>query len=202
MFTIPRTLFDEDHDAFRDSVRRFLESEVAPFHDRWEEQGHVDRQIWNKAGANGFLCPTMPEAYGGAGGGQALLGGGDGRGRAHQRHGHGLGPALRDRRALHQPLRQRAQKQTWLPRMARGEIIGAIAMTDPACGLRPAVDPHHGHPRRRPLPAQRLEDLHHQRPQQSDLVIVVCKTDPTKGAKGTSLLLVEADAPASPRASG
>ena len=67
MFSIPRTLFNEDHDAFRDSVRRFLESEVAPLHDRWEGQGHVDRGIWNKAGANGFLCPTMREAYGGAG---------------------------------------------------------------------------------------------------------------------------------------
>ena len=62
---IERTLFTPDHEAFRDSFKRFLDKEVAPFHADWEEQGFVDRAVWNKAGENGFLCATMPEAYGG-----------------------------------------------------------------------------------------------------------------------------------------
>ncbi len=64
---IERTLFNADHEAFRDSFRRFMDKEIAPFHAAWEEQGYVDREVWRKAGANGFLCMTMPEAYGGAG---------------------------------------------------------------------------------------------------------------------------------------
>ena len=67
MMSIPRTLFEEDHEAFRDTVRRFMEQEVAPHHARWEAQSHVDREIWNKAGAAGLLCATMPEEYGGVG---------------------------------------------------------------------------------------------------------------------------------------
>jgi acyl-CoA dehydrogenase len=63
---IERTLFSPDHEAFRDSFRRFIDKEIAPFHEAWEEQGYVDRAVWNKAGENGFLCATMPEAYGGA----------------------------------------------------------------------------------------------------------------------------------------
>ena len=57
---IERTLFSPDHIAFRDSFRRFMEKEIAPFHAEWEEQGYVDRKVWNKAGENGFLCMTMP----------------------------------------------------------------------------------------------------------------------------------------------
>ena len=64
---IERTLFSPYHDAFRDAFRRFVDKEVAPFHEAWEEQGYVARELWNKAGANGYLCPTMPEEYGGAG---------------------------------------------------------------------------------------------------------------------------------------
>src|SRR5574337_1836029 len=64
---IDRTLFNADHEAFRDSFRRFVDKEIAPHHPDWEEQGFVDREVWRRAGANGFLCMTMPEAYGGAG---------------------------------------------------------------------------------------------------------------------------------------
>ena len=64
---IERTLFNADHDAFADSFRRFIDKEIAPHHEAWEEQGYVDRDVWRKAGENGFLCMTMPEAYGGAG---------------------------------------------------------------------------------------------------------------------------------------
>ena len=59
---IPRTLFSPEHEAFRDSVRRFIASEIAPHHERWEEQNCVDRAIWNRAGELGLLCMTRPEA--------------------------------------------------------------------------------------------------------------------------------------------
>jgi alkylation response protein AidB-like acyl-CoA dehydrogenase len=63
---VPRTLFNADHEAFRDAYRRFLDKEVVPNHAAWEAQGHVDRDVWRRAGANGLLCSSMPEAYGGA----------------------------------------------------------------------------------------------------------------------------------------
>ncbi|MCK5885110.1 MAG: acyl-CoA dehydrogenase family protein, partial [Alcanivorax sp.] len=62
---IPRTLFDSGHELFRDSRRRFLQAEAEPFHGKWEKEGCVDRALWNKAGEQGFLSPTMPEQYGG-----------------------------------------------------------------------------------------------------------------------------------------
>jgi len=62
---IQRTIFSPEHEAFRDSFRRLIEKEIAPFHAEWEEQGYVDRAVWSKAGENGFLRPTMPEEYGG-----------------------------------------------------------------------------------------------------------------------------------------
>ncbi|RZJ11789.1 MAG: acyl-CoA dehydrogenase, partial [Haliea sp.] len=64
---IERTLFNSDHEAFRDAFRKFCDKEIAPHHEAWEEQGYVDRAVWNKAGENGFLCMTMPEEYGGSG---------------------------------------------------------------------------------------------------------------------------------------
>ena len=61
---IPRTLFDADLEGFRDSVRKFLEQEAAPYHDQWEKDGQVSRELWKKAGELGFLCPMLPEEYG------------------------------------------------------------------------------------------------------------------------------------------
>ena len=64
---IPRTLFSEEHEQFRDAIRRFIDKEIVPHHERWEEQGMVDRELWPKAGAAGMLCPNLPEEYGGPG---------------------------------------------------------------------------------------------------------------------------------------
>ncbi len=64
---IPRTLFTSEHETFRASVRRFLEAEVKPFDERWQEQGYADKAVWKKAGENGYLCMSMPEEYGGYG---------------------------------------------------------------------------------------------------------------------------------------
>ena len=194
MLTIPRTLFDEDHAAFRDSVRRFLENEVAPFHERWEEQGHVDRQIWNKAGANGFLCPTMPEEYGGTGvdkrfsvvimeEGARINATGMGWGL----HSEIVAPYLLHYGSEH-------LKRKYLPGMASGELVGAIAMTEPAAGsdlqgVRTTAVRDGDH---YILNGSKIFITNGYL---SDLVIVVAKTDPAKGAKGTSLLVVDTSMP-------
>jgi len=62
---IPRTVFEPEHEQFRDSARKFFEAEAVPFHPQWEKEGQIDRNLWNKAGELGFLVPTAPESYGG-----------------------------------------------------------------------------------------------------------------------------------------
>ena len=64
---ISRQVFDSEHELFRDMVRKFLQSEAMPFHEEWEEQGQVSREVWLKAGQQGMLCPTISEKYGGVG---------------------------------------------------------------------------------------------------------------------------------------
>lgn len=104
-----RSVFDSGHESFRDALRRFMDKEIAPFHAQWEEQGYVDRAVWRKAGGNGFLCMTMPEAYGGSGA-DKLFGGADGRAGAWRFLGDWLRTAQRNRRALHSSLRRRSAK--------------------------------------------------------------------------------------------
>ena len=188
---IARTLFSEEHEAFRNSYRRFAEREIAPHHEAWEEQGFVDPAVWRKAGENGFLCMTMPEEYGGAGADRLYsvvqmevnaVGGYSGIGFGL--HNNIVAPYI-------ERYGTTAQKQKYLPPMARGEMIGAIAMSEPAAGsdLQGIK-----------ATALRQSDgtflLNGSKTfitngWNSDLVIVVAKTDPAAGAKGTSLLLVE-----------
>ena len=70
-FSIARDLFTPEHDLYRYSVRRFVETELVPHHDEWEKAGIVPREVWRQAGAVGLLCPSIPEEYGGVGGGTA-----------------------------------------------------------------------------------------------------------------------------------
>ncbi len=190
---IPRTLFSSEHEAFRDSFRRFIEKEIAPFHADWEEQGYVDRAVWNKAGANGFLCPTMPEEYGGAGADklysvaqiEALSGAGF-SGIGYSLHSEIVAPYI-----LHYGTD--AQKKNFLPRLACGELIGAIAMSEPAAG-----SDLQGIKATATLQSDGCYLLNGSKTfitngWHADLVIVVAKTNPAAGAKGTSLLLVERD---------
>lgn len=192
---LPRPLFTESHEAFRDAYRRFLDKEVRPFHADWEETGYVDREVWNKAGAAGFLCPSMPEAFGGAGADRlysmVMM---EENARAHAT---GLGFGLHSEIVAPYLLKygSDAQKEKYLPRMARGEIIGAIAMSEPGAGSdlqavktqakKDAVGNYI-------LSGQKtfITNGWH-----ADLVIVVAKTDPSMGAKGTSLILVERGMP-------
>ena len=192
---IQRTLFNAEHEAFRDSFERFMAREIAPFHAAWEEQGYVDRAVWHKAGATGFLGMTLPEQYGGAGADklysvlqfEALAAAGF-SGIGFGLHNEIVAPYLLN-------YGTDEQKQRLLPRLASGEMVGAIAMSEPAAGSD----------------LQGIRATAQLQPDGSyllngsktfitngwhaDLVIVVAKTNPDAGAKGTSLLLVERGMP-------
>ena len=191
---IKRTLFSADHESFRDGFRRFLDKEVAPFHAGWEDQGYVDREVWRKAGANGFLCMGMPEEYGGSGADKLYtvvqleeLARGGYSGVGFSLHSEIVAPYI---------LRYGtpAQKQKYLPQLARGELIGAIAMTEPSAGsdlqgIKASAVLEGDHYRLNGSKTFITNGWH------ADLVIVVAKTRPDLGAKGTSLLLVERGMP-------
>lgn len=131
---IPRTIFSPEHETFRSTFRQFLETEVMPHHEGWEKQGFVDRSIWRRAGELGYLCTQIPEEYGGAGADRlfsAVILEEIGRINAS-----GLGFNVHsDIVAVYiQKYGTQEQKVRWLPRMASGEIIGSIAMTEPSTG--------------------------------------------------------------------
>jgi acyl-CoA dehydrogenase len=189
MQTPHRTVLREDHEQFRVQVRRFVEREIAPFHAQWEEQGLVPQSVWRKAGEAGLLCCTLPPPYGGGGdfGHSAVvieeLARVNATGVGFSLHSDVVAPYLL-------AYGSEAQQQRWLPRMASGELIGAIAMTEPDAGSDvKAVRTH-----------ARVEGDHYvingQKTYISNgihagLVIVVAKTDPQLAAKGMSLLCVE-----------
>ena len=191
---IERTLFNESHQMFRETARRFLEKEVTPFHADWEEQGYVDRKVWLQAGAAGLLCTSMPEAYGGVDGDKlfqmALM---EENSRANA---SGLGFTLHSE--IVAPYLNRYgnddQKTRYLPKMATGELIGAIAMSEPAAGsdlqgIKTSAIRQGDHYVLNGSKTFITNGFH------ADLVIVVAKTNPSAGAKGTSLLLVERGMP-------
>ena len=195
---IERTLFSADHEGFRDSFRRFMDKEIAPFHSEWEEQGYVDREVWRKAGANGYLCMTMPEAFGGSGADKLYsvvqieeLSRGGWSGIGFGLHSEIVAPYI-----LHYGSEE--QKRNYLPRLASGKMIGAIAMSEPAAGSdlqgvkSTAIRSTDAQGEFYLLNGSKtfITNGWH-----ADLVIVVAKTDPSAGAKGTSLLLVERGMP-------
>ncbi|MCZ8254069.1 MAG: acyl-CoA dehydrogenase family protein [Polaromonas sp.] len=192
---IERSLFSPDHEAFRDAFRRFMDKEIAPFHEQWEEQGYVDRKVWNKAGENGFLCMTMPEEYGGSGADKLYsviqmeeLGRGGFTGIGYGLHSEIVAPYI-----LHYGTE--AQKQKYLPKLASGEMVGAIAMSEPAAGSdlqgvkTTAIRQADGSYLLNGSKTFITNGWH------ADLVIVVAKTNPAAGAKGTSLMMVERGMP-------
>ncbi|WP_441295292.1 acyl-CoA dehydrogenase family protein [Massilia frigida] len=176
-------------DGFRDAVRRFVDGEVAPHQQRWREQQHVDRDLWHKGGAMGILCADIPEQYGGSGGSfahQAIvfeeLGYcGD---MAFGIHVHAI--------VAHYLLNQgtEAQKLKYLPKLASGEMVAAIAMSEPGAGSdlkgirTTAVKTADGYKVNGSKTFISNGYL-------ADLVVVVVKTDADAGAKGVSLLLME-----------
>jgi acyl-CoA dehydrogenase len=182
----------EEIELFEAEAAKFFRRELAPHVEKWREQGCVDRWAWTKAGEAGLLCASMPEEYGGAGGTfaheQALI-------EAQAKTGvEGFGASLHNcivaPYILHYGTEE--QKRRWLPRMATGELVGAIAMTEPGTGSD--------------LQAVRTTAIKKGNQyvvngaktfitngQTANLVIVVVKTDPSEGAKGISLVVVETD---------
>ncbi len=131
---VPRTLFSAEHEEFRRSVRRFIAEEISPHHERWEEQQHVDRALWNKAGEMGLLSLTVPEEYGGLGADrlysvvyleELLYAGASGIGWPV--HSDIVAPYVVNHGT-------EEQKRHWLPKLVSGEAVGAIAMTEPGTG--------------------------------------------------------------------
>ncbi len=193
---IERTLFNADHQAFAESFARFLDKEVAPHHAAWEEHGYVDRAVWSKAGDNGFLCMSLPEEYGGAGA-DRLYSVAQMEAIAHAGFtglGFGLHSEIVAPYILHYGTEE--QKRRYLPQLASGAMVGAIAMSEPAAGsdlqgikATAAKSADGSHYVLNGSKTFITNGWH------ADLVIVVAKTDPAAGAKGTSLLLVERGMP-------
>ena len=192
---IERTLFNADHEAFRDSFRKFVEKEIAPHHEAWEEQGYVDRAVWSKAGENGFLCMTLPEAYGGSEADKlySVVQMEEIARTGFTGIGFGLHSEIVAPYILHYGTE--AQKQKYLPKLATGQMVGAISMSEPAAGSdlqgvkSTAIKQADGSYLLNGSKTFITNGWH------ADLVIVVAKTDPSAGAKGTSLLLVERGMP-------
>ena len=190
---LPRQLFTSEHEAFRETVRKFYEKEVVPNIEKYEQQQHVDRDLWNKAGELGLLCSTMPEQYGGSGVDRLysmiLI--------EEQAYAMDSSTGF----SLHSDIvanyinnfGNEAQKHQWLAKMATGETVTAIAMTEPGTGSDlQAV---------RTTAVSDGDDfvingskIFITNGYLCDMAIVVCKTgDNEKGSANLSLLIVEAN---------
>ena len=189
-----RTLFSEEHQAFRKAFKSFIEREVAPHQARWREQGQVDREVWRKAGAQGFLAPWMEEKYGGAGGDFIFsmivmeeLATAYESGFAMSLHSDIIVPYIYS-------FGNDEQKQRLLPGCASGEIVTALGMTEPGTGSDLAA-----------LTTSAVKDgddwvingakTFISNGQLCDMVVVAAKTDPdpANAHKGISLFIVEAN---------
>jgi acyl-CoA dehydrogenase len=188
----PDWLDQEDVNIFYEAVKGFIEKECLPHGERWEKEGQVDREVWNKAGEAGLLCPAAPEEYGGAGG--------------DWRHDYAFHMAVSEMgvdgwgASLHNSIvapyvwhyGSEEQKKRLLPKLISGEYVGAIAMSEPAAGSD-----------LQGIKTTAKKDGNGYRINGSktfitnggtaNFIIVVAKTDPSAGAKGTSLFMVETD---------
>ena len=188
---IARSLFGEDHELFRRSVNAFLTREFVPQHGRWEEQGHVDREAWLAAGREALLCVTMPCEYGGQGVDRLFsaiiieeLSRLSLSGPGFHIHSEIVAPYIN-------VYGTEAQKRAWLPRMAKGEVIAAIAMTEPSGGSDLAA--------MRTVARRDGSDFlitgqktFISNGQLADLIVVAAKTDSKAGSRGVTLFVVDA----------
>jgi len=188
-----RQIFEPEHEALRESVRTFIEKEIAPHHRRWEEVGLVDREVWLAAGRQGLLGFAVPPEYGGGGVDDFRynivlaeeMARAGANGPAFSLHNDIVGPYLTS-------LCTDEQKARWLPGYCAGELITAIAMTEPGAGsdlqgirttaIRSADGRHYALNGQKTFISNGIL---------SDLVIVVARTDPEAGHRGISLLMVE-----------
>jgi acyl-CoA dehydrogenase len=189
--TDTRTVYDADLNLFRDQVRKFYARALIPHLDRWEEEGVVDRGFWLAAGEAGLLCPQVPPEYGGLGLDyryNAVIG------EELSYAGSSAGITLQSDIVVDYIINygSEEQKQRWLPGMVSGEVISAIAMTEPGAGsdlqgvrTTAKLDGDHY-----VINGQKTFITNGQT---ANLICVVCKTDPTQGSRGTSLIFVETD---------
>ena len=181
---------DADLELFRDSTRRLFEKEFAPDEEKWRKQQHADREVWHKAGRMGLLCVSMPEAYGGGGGSfahEAVVAAEQARAMVY-----GFSNNVHSAILAHYILNYgtEAQKRRWLPKMATGELVGAIAMSEPGAGsdlksVRTTAVKEGGEYVVSGSKTFITNGLH------ADLICVVVKTDAQAGARGVSLIMVE-----------
>ena len=188
-----RTAFNEDHNAFRDQVRKFFDKHLVPNLDRWEVDGLVDRQFWRAAGEAGLLCPTIPEEFGGLGldfGYNAVID------EELAYLGSSAGITLQSDIVADYIVNYGSdeQKAKYLPKMISGECITAIAMTEPGAGsdlqgVRTTARRDGNHY------VINGSKTYITNGQNCDMVIVVAKTNPEAGSKGTSLIIVDTGTP-------
>jgi acyl-CoA dehydrogenase len=180
----------DDLVIFQDSIRRFIANELVPHEERWWKQQYIDRDMWLKAGEFGMLLPSIPEQYGGGGGTFAH----DAIVTLEQSRAMctSLGTNVHSGIVAHYLLRYASEEQKldWLPKMARGELVAAIAMSEPGAGsdlqaikTRAVRD---GDQYVINGSKTFITNGYH-----ADIILVVAKTDPEKGAKGTSIIVVE-----------
>jgi len=191
---LSRTAYNEDHEAFRNTVRQFMQNEVAANADKWQKAGVVEKALWPKAGELGLLCPTVPQEYGGLGldfGYNAIVGE-----EAAYTGQVTTGFTLQSDIVVNYIIQygSEEQKKEWLPKLVSGETITAIAMTEPGTGSD-----------LQSMTTSAKKDGNHYvingsktyitNGQNADLVLVCCKTDPDADPawKGVSIVLVEAD---------
>ena len=191
--TTGRTAYTSDHELFREQVRRFFARALVPNLERWEREGIVDRAFWRACGEAGLLCPTVPEALGGLGTDfryNAVID------EELSYLGSAAGLPLQSDVAVDYIVQHgsEALRERWLPAMIRGEAIAAVAMTEPGAGsdlqgVRSTARRDGGDY------VVNGSKTYITNGQNADFAIVVVRTSPDKGAKGLSLLLVEADRP-------
>jgi acyl-CoA dehydrogenase len=188
--TSERECYNADHEAFRDTVRKLFDKELYPNIDKFESEGIVSKDFWRACGDNGLLCPTVPEEYGGLGldfGYNAVVN------EELAYSGCSAGITLQSDIVADYIVAygSEEQKRKYLPKMITGELITAIAMTEPGAGsdlqgVRTTAKKDGNHY------VISGSKTYITNGQNADLIIVVAKTEPDKGAKGTSLILVEA----------